>query len=103
MLTKVYSKEEMKLIANNHWTRKKTVKIFWNNNAISELCERWIFYNDNYAHIRCEELHTHLGELLYIREHKESLSKTKSCIYIDIDELKMYSDDDDESTFKVKK
>ena len=23
MLTKVYSKEEMKLIANNHWTRKK--------------------------------------------------------------------------------
>ena len=29
--------------------------------------------------------------------------KKKSCIYIDIDELKMYTDDYDESVFKIKK
>ena len=101
-LAKGCSKEEMKLIDNNHWTQKKTVKIFWNNNTISEICEKWIFYNDNYAYIRCEELHTHLGEPLYIREHKASLSKEKLCVYIDIDELKMHSDDD-EGAFKLKK
>ena len=102
MLTKVYFKKEMKLI-DNHWTRKKNFNIFLNNNTISEICEKWIFYNDSYAYRSCEALHTRLGELLYIREHKASLSKEKSHAYIDIDELKMYSDDDDdESTFQLK-
>ena len=55
--------------------KKKTVKIFWNNNTISEICEKWIFYCNNFAYIRLEELHTHLGELLYTREHKAGLSK----------------------------
>ena len=58
MLTQVSSKEEMKIKNNNHWTRKKTVKIFWNNNTISEICEKWIFCSNNYAYIRCEKLHT---------------------------------------------
>ena len=44
-------------------------------------------------YIRSEELYTHLGELLYAREHNAGLSKTKSCHYIDIDELKMSIDD----------
>ena len=78
MLTKVCSKKEMKIINNNHWTRKKTVKIFWNNNTISEKCEKWIFYSNNYAYIRFEKLRTHLGESLYIRKHKASLSKKKN-------------------------
>ena len=50
-------------------------------------------------------LHTHLGELLCTREHKEGLSKKKkkSCVYMDIDGLKMCSASDDESIFKPKK
>ena len=76
MLTKVYSDEEMKFINNNHWIRRKTLKVFWNHNAISELYEKWIFYNDNYAYIRLEEHLTLSGESLYIiREQKASLSK----------------------------
>ena len=75
MLTKVYSKEGKKLIDVNYQIQKKTVKIFRKNNTISEICEKWIFYYDNYAYIRIEELHTHLGELLYTREHKADLSK----------------------------
>ena len=76
MLTKVYFGEEMELINNNYWIRRKTFKIFWKNNTISELCEKWIFYNDNSAYIRLEEHLTLSGEWLYkIREHKVSLSK----------------------------
>ena len=78
MLTKVYFDEQMELINNNHWIRRKTFKVFWNNNTISELCEKRIFYNDNYAYIRLEEHLTLSGESLYIiREHKASLSKKK--------------------------
>ena len=40
-------------------------------------------------YIRSEKLYTHLGELLYTREHKAGLSRKISCHYIDIDELKM--------------
>ena len=103
ILTKVYIEEKKKLIDNNNWAQKKTVKIFWNNNTISKICENWIFCCNNYAYIRSEELHTHLGELLYTREHKAGLSNKKSCIYIDTDELKMCSDGFDESVFKLKK
>ena len=99
----MYIEEEKELIDSNNWTQKKPVKIFWNNNTISEICEKWIFYCNNYAYIRSEELHTHLGELLYTREHKAGLSNKKSCIYVDIDELKMCSDGNDESVFKLKK
>ena len=54
-----------------------------------------------YACIRFEEVHTHLGGLLYTREHKAGLSNKKSCIYVDIDELKICSDACDESIFKL--
>ena len=103
MLTKVYTEDEKEHIDNNHWTKRITVKIFWNNNNISEICEKWIFYNGNYAYIRSEKLHTHLCELLYTREHKAGLSKKNLCTYIDIDELNMDSDGYDESLFKPKK
>ena len=39
ILTKMYIEEEKELIDNNNWTRKKTVKIFWNNNTVSKICE----------------------------------------------------------------
>ena len=101
----MYIEEEKELMDNNNWMQKKTVKIFWNNNTISEIREKWILYcNTNYTYIRSEELYTHLGELLYTREHKAGLSKKKkSCHYIDNDELKMSTDYDDESIFKPKK
>ena len=100
MLSRVYSKEELVLIKNIYWIRKKKLMVFWNNNIISELCEKWIFYNDNYTYTKFEELRTRSGELLYTREHKATLSKEKSSTYIDIDELKIYSD---ENIFKTKK
>ena len=78
IFTMVYFKKENEHINNNNWARKKTVEIFWKNNTISEICEKWILYcNNNYAYIRSEKLHTHLGELLCTREHKEGLSKKK--------------------------
>ena len=74
ILTMVYFKEENELINNDNLTRKKTVNIFWENNTLSEICEKWIFYcNNSYRYIRCEKLHTHLGELLYTRKHKAGL------------------------------
>ena len=82
--------------------KKKNCQGLWNN-TISEICEKWIFHCNNYAYIRFEELHTHLGELLYTRENKAGLSNKKSCIYRDIDEIKMCSDGNDESVFKFKK
>ena len=103
ILTKVYIEEEKELIDNNNWTQKKTVKIFWNNNTISEICKKWIFYCDNYTYIRFEELYTHLGELLYTRNIRQAYQNKKSCIYIDIDKLKMCSEGNDKSVFKLKK
>ena len=59
LLTKVFIEEEKELMDNNNWMQKKTVKIFWNNNTISEIREKWILYcNTNYAYIRSEEFHT---------------------------------------------
>ena len=75
MLTKVYSTEEMVLIKTNYCIREKTLMVFWNNNTISEQCEKWIFYNDNYAYIRFEKLRTCSGKFLYTRKHKATLSK----------------------------
>ena len=90
MLIKVYSGEEMKVIKNNCWIRKKLVIVYWNNNTTSELHEKWLFYSDNYVYIRFEELHTCSGESLYNREHKGTLSKKNSSYYIDIDDLYIY-------------
>ena len=59
ILTKVFIEEKKEPMDNNNWMQKKTVKIFWNNNTISEIREKWILYcNTNYAYIRSEEFHT---------------------------------------------
>ena len=59
ILTKLFIEKEKELIDNNNWIQKNTVKIFWNNNTVSEIREKWILYcNTNYAYIRSEELHT---------------------------------------------
>ena len=43
---------------------------------------------ENYAYTRFEELQT----LIFTNEHKATLSKESSHIYIDIDDLKMFRD-----------
>ena len=59
---------------------------------MSELCEKWIYHNHNYAYTRFEELRTRSGEVLFTREHKATISKDESDTYIDIDELPMFKD-----------
>ena len=75
-----------------NWKRGRFVWVFWNDGHVSELCEKWIYHNDNYAYTRFEELRTHSGEVLFTREHKASISKDKSNTYIDIHDLNMFKD-----------
>ena len=78
--------------------------IFRDDDHIPELCEKWIYLNDNYAYTRFEELRTRSGEVLFTTEHKATISKDKANTYIDIDELKMFKDfsTSDKTTFKTK-
>ena len=77
---------------NGDWRKRQILWVFWNNNHISELCEKCIYKDGNYAYTRFEELHTRSGEVLFANEHKATLSKEKSNTYIDIDELKIFKD-----------
>ena len=70
----------------------KQVWVFWNNKYISELYEKWLYFDGNYAYTRFEVFRTCSGEMLFTNEHKATLSKEKSNIYIDIDELKVFKD-----------
>ena len=76
--------------------------IFWNDGRISEICQKWIGYNGNYAYTKFEELCTCSGEVLFTREHKASLSKKESDTYIDIDELPMFKDFSNINDFEIK-
>ena len=75
-----------------NWKRKQIIWIFWDDDHMSELCEKWIYHNHNYAYTRFEELRTRSGEVLFTREHKATKSKDESDTYIDIDELPMFKD-----------
>ena len=77
---------------NNDWKKRHIVWVFWSNGYISELCEKWIYLNYNYAYTRFEELRTRSGEVIFTREHKATMSKDRSNAYIDINELKMFED-----------
>ena len=50
--------------------------VFWKS-PVSELCEKWIYYNNNYAYTRFEE-NTCSGEVLFTNEHKAVSSKNKT-------------------------
>ena len=52
--------------------------------------QKWIYRNGNYAYTRSEELRTYSGEVLFIREHRTTVSKDKSDTYIYIDELMIF-------------
>ena len=75
-----------------NWKRKQIIWIFWDDDHMSELREKWIYHNHNYAYTRFEELRTRSGEVLFTREHKATISKDESDTYIDIDELPMFKD-----------
>ena len=77
---------------NGDSIKRQIVWVFWNNEHISELCEKWIYRNREYAYTRFEELRTYSGEVLFTREHKAITSKDKPNIYIDIDKLQMFKD-----------
>ena len=60
-----------------NWKKRRIVWVFWDDDHLSELCEKWIYYNNNYAYTRFEELRTRSGEVLFTREHKATISKDK--------------------------
>ena len=90
---------------NGSWLKKHILWVFWNNNNVSELCDKWIFCDGNYAYTRFEELCTRSGEVLFTREHKATLSKEKSLTHIDIDALKVFRNEyfEDEIILKTNK
>ena len=84
--------------------RRTIVWVFWDDDHISELCEKCVYYDGNYAYTRFEELRTRSGEVLFTREYKATASKYNSDTYIDIDELQMFKDFSikDKTTTKTK-
>ena len=82
------------------WIKKQIVWVFWNNH-VTEICEKWIYKNREYAYTRFEELCTYSGEVLSTREHKAITSKRKQNIFITIDELKVYKGTTKYDTLKV--
>ena len=76
--------------------------IFWNDGRISEICQKWIRDNGNYANTKFEELCTCSGEVLFTREHKASLSRKESGAYIDIDEFPMFKDFSNTNDIEIK-
>ena len=58
-----------------NWKKRQIVWVFSNDDHISELCEKWMCHDSNYSYTRFEELRTCSGEVLFIREHKATISK----------------------------
>ena len=77
---------------NGNWKKRHIVRVLWDDDHISELSEKWIYYDGNYEYTRFVELRTRSGEVVFTREHKATTSKDKSNIYIDIDEQQMFKD-----------
>ena len=100
--TKTKDKDENRLIKifhyvkpertrkNDDWVKRQIVMLFWNDKHISNLCEKWIYRNREYAYTRFEELRTYSGEVLFTGEHKATTSKRKKNIFINIDKLKVF-------------
>ena len=57
-----------------NWEKRRIVWIFWKSH-VTELCEKWIYFNGNYAYTRFEEFRTCSGEVLFTNEHKVAFSK----------------------------
>ena len=63
---------------NGDWVKRQIVWVFWNDEHISEICEKWIRCGSEYAYTWFEELRTYSGEVLFTREHKATRSNRKS-------------------------
>ena len=73
---------------NGDFIKKQSVWVFWSNH-VTELCEKWIYKNNEYAYTRFEKIYKYSGEVLYTREHKAIALKQKQN-FINIDELKVF-------------
>ena len=89
---------------NDDWKKRHIVWVFWNNDYVSELCEKWINLNYNYVYTRFQQIRTRSGKVILTREHKATISNDRSNAYIGINELKMLKDfsTSDKTTFKTK-
>ena len=52
---------------NGNWTIRQIVWVFWDDHHLSELCEKWVHYDGNYAYTRFEELRTRSDEVHFTR------------------------------------
>ena len=86
----------------SNWEKKVMTWVFWKS-PVSELCEKWIYYNNNYAYTRFEEFRTCSGEVLFTNEHKAVFSKNKAKTYIDINDLEIFKDFSKENKTKFKR
>ena len=77
---------------NGNWAKRQIVFVFWNDEHVAELCEKWIRHNHKYPYTRFEELRTYSGNVLFSREHKATTSKDKPNTHIDIDKLQVFKD-----------
>ena len=55
---------------NGYLERRHILWVFWDNKHITELCEKWIKCDGNYAYTRFEELRTYSGDVIFTNEHK---------------------------------
>ena len=101
-LSKLDRNKKIKNWKHCNWKGRRILWVFWNNKYISELYEKWIHHDGNYACTRFEELRTCSGEVLFTNEHKANISREKSKTYIDTDELKMFRDSSSKDTIPLK-
>ena len=56
---------------DNRKKKRRIVWAFWDDDHISELCEKWVYYDGNYAYTRFEELRKRSGEVLFTRDIRQ--------------------------------
>ena len=100
--SQVFKVVKFKFKNKSNWEKKVITWVFWKS-PVSELCEKWIYYNNNYAYTRYEEFRTCSGEVLFTNEHKAVFSKNKAKTYIDINDLEIFKDFSKENKTKFKR
>ena len=69
---------------------RQIVWVFQDDCHVSELCEKWVYNDGNYAYTRFGELRKRSGEVIFTGEYKTTASKDN--VYIVIDKLSMFKD-----------
>ena len=88
----------------NNYEKRRIIWIFWKSH-VSELCEKWICSEGNYAYTRFEEFRTYNDEVIFTNEHKAVLTKKEALRYIDANNLNILKDfcSDSKTVFKDNK